>query len=298
MPKWLEKIRSLHLAYLLLTLVVITSVFSMVGCISEAPGIYQLFIAELRGSNVQFGYIGICSTVADHDRVCKPALGTTSAVLAKKLSLSIDVMDHVLALQGSLPFALPVISDVLIFCGHFAFLVALYSTGEKSVKSRRRWIATTQIILWGAVGSAFPAAYLLNFSISAMEVVVPNSSAELVVTRGVSLRVLQWVVFGFTVLYVITIHTILHNIVKQAREGIPPILPTSAETGTQPAASSAETETKPAAAETETKPAAVKQTSTGTQSDSPASQISDLLKVLKQISAPKKAVQDSEAQFV
>ena len=30
----------------------------MVGCISEAPGIYQLFIAELQGSNVQFGYVG------------------------------------------------------------------------------------------------------------------------------------------------------------------------------------------------------------------------------------------------
>lgn len=33
-------------------------VFSMVGCISEAPGIYQLFIAEIPDSNVQFGYVG------------------------------------------------------------------------------------------------------------------------------------------------------------------------------------------------------------------------------------------------
>ncbi|KFY31289.1 hypothetical protein V493_01244 [Pseudogymnoascus sp. VKM F-4281 (FW-2241)] len=169
MAKWLKKIETAHLAYLLLALVVTTSVFSMVGCTSEAPGIYQLFIAELRGSNVQFGYVGICSTVPGHNRVCKPALGIAPADLAKSLSLPIDVIQHVLALQRSKSFALPALSGILILLGVIAFLVACNSTGENSAKSRRRWMATTRIILWSSVGSAFAAAYLLTFSISAME---------------------------------------------------------------------------------------------------------------------------------
>lgn len=165
---------------------------------------------------------GICSTIADHDRVCKPALGIAPVDLAKKLSLPVDVIQHVLSLQGSVSLALPALSGILILLGYIAFNVAWYSTGEKSVKSRRRWIATTRIVLWSAVGSAFAAAYLLTFRISAMEVIVPKSSAGLAVTRGQTLQILQWVVFSFVALYVSTIHYMLHKIVKQAREGILP----------------------------------------------------------------------------
>lgn len=146
------------------------------------------------------------------------------ADLAKKLSLPLDVIQHVLALQGSVSLALPALSGILILLGYIAFNVAWYSTGEKSVKTRRRWIATTRIILWSAVGSAFAAAYLLTFSISAMEVIVPKSSDGLAVKHGQSLQILQWVVFSFMVLYVSTIHYMLHTVVKQARKGI---LPTS-----------------------------------------------------------------------
>ncbi|KAL5353150.1 hypothetical protein ACLOAV_001181 [Pseudogymnoascus australis] len=222
MTRWLEKIRAVHLAYLLLTLVVFTSVFSVLGCISEAPGIHQLFIAELHDSNVQFGYIGICSTIPDHDRVCIPGPGRSPSDLAKKLSLPLDVIKHVLALQSCVSLALPAISGILILGGHVAFLIAFFSTSEKSVKSRHRWITITRIILWSAVVAAFAAAYLLNFSISAMKEVVPKSSAGLAVMRGRSLQVLQWMVFSFTVLYVGMVLHILHKIVKQAREGILP----------------------------------------------------------------------------
>ena len=165
---------------------------------------------------------GICSTVSGHDRVCTSALGIAPADLAKKLSLPADIIQHVLALQSSVSLALPALSGILIFVGVIAFLVAWFSTGENSVKTRRRWMATTRIILWSAVGSSFAAAYLLTFSISAMEVIVPKSSAGLAITRGQTLQILQWMVFSFTALYVSTIHYMLHKIVKEAREGVLP----------------------------------------------------------------------------
>ncbi|KFZ10504.1 hypothetical protein V501_05176 [Pseudogymnoascus sp. VKM F-4519 (FW-2642)] len=203
----------------------------MVGCISVSPVIPQLFIAELPDSNVQFGYIGICSNAI----VCTLALATPRADLAKTLSLSIDVVHHVLALQQSVSLALPALSGILIFGGYIAFWFARGTTSEKSVKSRRRWIATTRIVLWSAVGTAFATAYLLTFSIKAMGVVAPpaqpktsttsttlTTSAGLAVTKGSSLQVLQWAVFVFTALFVSTIHYILHKIVKEARDGILP----------------------------------------------------------------------------
>lgn len=226
---------------------------------------------------------GICSTIPGHDRICVPGPGRTPSDLAKKLSLPLDVIKHVLALQSFVSFALPAISGILILGGHVAFLVALFSTGEKSEKSRRRWIAITRIILWSAVVAAFAAAYLLNFSVSAMKEVVPKSSAGLAVTRGRSLQVLQWMVFSFTALYVGMVLHILHKIVKETREGI---LPTSTDAEIQTAAPSAATQTESPAEN---------QTSSGTQSDSLATHVADLLKLLAKISTPKKPVQDSEA---
>ncbi|KFY76559.1 hypothetical protein V499_03850 [Pseudogymnoascus sp. VKM F-103] len=206
----------------------------MVGCISISPVIPQLFIAELPDSNVQFGYIGICKT-GGNATVCTLALATPPANLATRLSLSIDVVHHVLTLQQSVSLALPALSSILIAVGYVAFWFGWGMTDEKSVKSRRRWIATTRIVLWSAVGTAFAAAYLLTFSIRAMEVVAPpaqpttlttsmtlTTSAGLAVTKGSSLQVLQWAVFVFTALFVSTIHYILHKIVKEARDGILP----------------------------------------------------------------------------
>lgn len=226
---------------------------------------------------------GICSTIPDHDRVCVPAPGTTAADLAKKLSLPLGVIKHVLALQSFVSLALPAISGILIWGGHVAFLIAFFSTGEKSEKSRRRWIATTRIILWSAVVAAFAAPYLLNFSVSAMKEVVPKSSAGLAVTRGMSLQVLQWMVFSFTALYVGMVLHILHKIVKETREGI---LPTSTD---------AEIETAAPSAATQTESPAETQTSSGTQSESLATLVAEVLKTLAKISTPKKSVQDSEA---
>ncbi|KFY45550.1 hypothetical protein V495_02925 [Pseudogymnoascus sp. VKM F-4514 (FW-929)] len=271
MPKWLEKFETVHFAYLILTLVVTTSVFSMVGCISESPGIYQLFIAELPVSNVQFGYIGICSTVSDHDRVCKSAIGTPPADLAKKLGVPIDVIQHVLALQRSVSLALPALSGILIFCGVVAFLVSGFCNGEESVKTRRRWMATTRIVLWGAVGCAFAAAYSLTFSISAMEVIAPKSAAGMAVTRGQSLQILQWMVFSFTAMYVSTIHYMLHKVTKQTREGILPIQ-RSRDAGTQ--TTWPESPPPPPLPKDEPAPRNATQTSTGTQGGPPVSPLS------------------------
>ncbi|OBT42307.1 hypothetical protein VE00_06339 [Pseudogymnoascus sp. WSF 3629] len=232
--KLLEKLKAIHYAHIILIAVIITSVLSMVGCVSRSPGIPELFIAELPGSKVQFGYVGICSTV--NATVCTPAIGTPPADLATMLSVSIDVVHHVLALQQSVSLALPALSGILITCGYFAFWFAWCTKSEKSVKSRRRWIATTRILLWGAVGAAFAAAYLLAFSISAMEVVAPaeqpksstglavkrESSAGLAVKKGSRLQMLQWAVFSVTALFVSTIHYMLHKIVKEVRDGILP----------------------------------------------------------------------------
>ncbi|OBT87632.1 hypothetical protein VE02_02717 [Pseudogymnoascus sp. 03VT05] len=231
----------------------------MVGCISLSPGIPELFIAELPGSKVQFGYIGICSTnssttpittpntIPVDNRVCISALGMPPADLATKLSLSIDVVQHVLALQQSVSLALPALSGILIACGDIAFWCAWLSTDEKSVKSCRRWIATTRIALWGAVGAAFTVAYFLTFSISPMAVVAPpaqpessagltvtkGSSAGLAVTKGSPLQILQWAVFSLTAVFVSTIHYMLHKIVRDARDGIlPKVEPRTSDTAT------------------------------------------------------------------
>lgn len=169
----------------------------------------------------------------------------TPADLVTKLHLTIDIVHHVLALQQSVSLALPALSGILITCGYFAFWFARGTKSEKSVKSRRRWIATTRILLWGAVGAAFAAAYLLTFSVSAMEVVAPpeqpKSSAGLAVKKGLRLHILQWAVFSVTALFVSTIHYMLHNIVKEARDGILPKfkVPTSdtAAAGSDPKAS-------------------------------------------------------------
>lgn len=131
------------------------------------------------------------------------------ADLATKLNVTVEVVHHVLALQQSVSLALPALSGILITCGYFAFWFARGTKSEKSVKSRRRWIATTRILLCGAVGAAFAAAYLLTFSISAMGVVAPpeqpkpstglvvkrESSAGLAVKKGLRLHILQWAVF-------------------------------------------------------------------------------------------------------
>ncbi|OBT53840.1 hypothetical protein VE04_05600 [Pseudogymnoascus sp. 24MN13] len=239
MWKWIEKIGPMYIAHFLLIPIITTSILSMVGCISVSPGIQQLFIAELPDSNVQFGYIGICRS-GGNATVCTLALATPPADLAKTLSLSIDVVHHVLALQQSVSLVLPALSGILIFGGYIAFVIARFTTSEKSVKSRRRWIATTRIVLWSAVGTAFATAYLLTFSISAMEVVAslaqartsstlttlttsttPTTSAGLAVTKGSSLQILQWAVFSITALFVSTVHYILHKIVKEPLDGLP-----------------------------------------------------------------------------
>ncbi|KFY15272.1 hypothetical protein V492_02112 [Pseudogymnoascus sp. VKM F-4246] len=225
MAAWQEKNKARNLSYLFLLLIVAISVFPMVGCISASPGIYQLFIAELNDSHVQFGYIGICSTIPNNGRVCKPTLASAPEELAKDLKLPIKIVQQVLALQHSVSLALPAISAILIFLGFITSLFAL-SNNEKPVKSsRRRWIASTRVFLWGAVGFAFAAAYLLTFSIGAIEAIVPSSSTGSTVTRGILMQFLQWVVFSVTVMYVITVHYRLHLVVKQVWEG--DILPVS-----------------------------------------------------------------------
>ncbi|KFY41131.1 hypothetical protein V494_03194 [Pseudogymnoascus sp. VKM F-4513 (FW-928)] len=223
MAAWQEKNKARNLSYLFLLLIVSISVFPMVGCISASPGIYQLFIAELNDSHVQFGYIGICSTIPKNGRVCKASLAYPPDQLAKELKLPIKVIQQVLALQHSVSLVLPAISAILIFLGFITSLFAL-SNGEKSAKSSRRWIAATRTFLWGAVGFAFAAAYLLTFSISAIEAIVPNSTTGQAVTRGTLLQFMQWVVFSVTAMYVITVHYRLHRVVKQVWEsGILPM---------------------------------------------------------------------------
>ncbi|OBT75998.1 hypothetical protein VF21_03565 [Pseudogymnoascus sp. 05NY08] len=262
MWKWIEKIGAIHYAHVLLAAVILTSTLSMVGCISLSPGVQELFIAELPGSKVQFGYIGICSTV--NATVCTSAIAMPPADLATKLSLSIDIVHHVLALQQSVSLALPALSGILIACGYIAFWFARGTTSEKSVKSRRRWIATTRIVLWGAVGAAFTAAYFLTFSISAMAVVAPpaqpessaglavtrGSSAGLAVTKGSSLQILQWAVFSLTAVFVSTIHYMLHKIVRDARDGILPKVEPRTSTATAGSDPKAGTEEKASATAT------------------------------------------------
>ena len=165
--------------------------------------------------------IGVCSTIPNKPIVCLSSIGEAPADLSKYLLLPDEVVQRVLALQHSVSLALPALSSMLYFLGVVAYIVVGCSSREKT---RRRYISTTRVFLWSSVATAFAAAYSLNFSISAMEVVSPSqSSTGLAVIRGQALQILQWMVFSFTALYAFSVHQMTHRTLKAVRMGLLPV---------------------------------------------------------------------------
>ncbi|KAL2125888.1 hypothetical protein VTI74DRAFT_2344 [Chaetomium olivicolor] len=231
--------------YILIIPIIVLQALSLTGCVSTAPAIPNIYVVDLRANNnatdgpavkVRIGYYGICGVDPDGTRCLSahgrsvedltlnlfPALGATarngssSSVNGLNRDEITDIVTTAVDLQGRTFISVLAGAAVLFLLGVAA--LAVYKRDVKAhggassspweSQSRRSRIVRrmTYSMLCGSAALVFAAALATTQSAGALEyAALGMKHASVFIKSGTTLQVLQWLTFGFQVLFALVV---------------------------------------------------------------------------------------------
>ncbi|KAK4040842.1 Ca2+ regulator and membrane fusion protein Fig1-domain-containing protein [Parachaetomium inaequale] len=225
--------------YLLILPIIVFHALSLTGCVSTSPAIPNIYVVSLRANNnatdtplqVRIGYFGICGIDEDGTR-CQAATGRSVETLAANLfpdlqqgtnntssnttttpatnSEITDLITTALDLQSRTFISVLAGAAVLFVLGAAALF--LFKRDVRSANSwehpRRSTVIrrVTYGLLFGSTALVFAAALATSQSAGALEYASEGMShASVLIHAGTTLQVLQWIAFGFEVLFALAV---------------------------------------------------------------------------------------------
>ncbi|KAH6641066.1 Ca2+ regulator and membrane fusion protein Fig1-domain-containing protein [Chaetomium tenue] len=231
--------------YLLILPIIVFHALSLTGCVSTSPAIPNIYVVDLRSNTnvtedllkVRIGYYGICGIDEDGTR-CQSASGRSVETLASNLFPNLnlnttsnstsnknnntpqsseitDLISTALDLQSRTFISVLAAAAVLFILG-IGSLILLQRDVASSAASypdphphpRRSTIIrrVTYALLFGSTGLVFAAALATSQSAGALEYASEGMNhASVLIKSGTTLQVLQWITFGFEVLFVLAV---------------------------------------------------------------------------------------------
>jgi hypothetical protein len=216
---------------------------SLTGCVSTSPAIPNIYVVSLRANNnatdtplqVRIGYFGICGIDEDGTR-CQAATGRSIETLAANLFPALqqgnnnntsssnttnsattttnpeitDLITTALDLQSRTFISVLAGAAVLFVLGAAAlFLLKRDVRSANSWEHPRRSTVIRRVtygLLFGSTALVFVAALATSQSAGALEYASEGMShASVLIHAGTTLQVLQWVAFGFEVLFALAV---------------------------------------------------------------------------------------------
>jgi hypothetical protein len=216
---------------------------SLTGCVSTSPAIPNIYVVSLRANNnatdtplqVRIGYFGICGIDEDGTR-CQAATGRSIETLAANLFPALqqgnnnntsssnttnsattttnpeitDLITTALDLQSRTFISVLAGAAVLFVLGAAAlFLLKRDVRSANSWEHPRRSTVIRRVtygLLFGSTALVFAAALATSQSAGALEYASEGMShASVLIHAGTTLQVLQWVAFGFEVLFALAV---------------------------------------------------------------------------------------------
>ncbi|TAQ91250.1 hypothetical protein B7494_g433 [Chlorociboria aeruginascens] len=189
----------------------VLSVLSLVGCVSNSPGIPGIYIAELQGTGLRFSWLGICNdnggtggtgtstgSTKSSGFTCGSTISQSVSSMANLVSADPADINQIFLLQWNMSFVMPVISGVLFFLGLaiFAFMESQTKRGKPRQKLTQYKVASIAC-LWGSVMSALTSAYSVTYTISCLEAM----NVQPYIMQGKSVEIMQWMTFSFSLLF-------------------------------------------------------------------------------------------------
>ncbi|GAB1314494.1 hypothetical protein MFIFM68171_04704 [Madurella fahalii] len=217
--------------YLLIIPIIVFYALSLTGCVSTSPAIPNIYIVSLRSNTnattdpvqVRIGYYGICGIDEDGTR-CQSANGRSVEELAANLfpvlggnsssntTSDADITDLIttaLNLQSQSFISVLAAAAVLFFVGVAAMLFYKLDVRKGDFDHPRR----SAIIRRATYGSlflstafVFAAALATDQAADALEFASAGmKNASVLIKSGTTLQVLQWITFGFSMLFTLAV---------------------------------------------------------------------------------------------
>ncbi|KAK4157153.1 Ca2+ regulator and membrane fusion protein Fig1-domain-containing protein [Chaetomidium leptoderma] len=225
--------------YLLIVPIIVFHALSLTGCVSTSPAIPNIYVVALRSNinnatetplQVRIGYFGICGIDEDGTR-CQAATGRSVETLTTNLFPELpgdknnnktssssannrdeitDLITTALDLQSGVFMSVLAGAAVL-----FVFGVAALVVLKRDIQSPSGWEhprrssiirRATYGMLFGSTALTFAAALATSQAAGALEYGSAGMShASVLIKAGTTLQVLQWIVFGFEVLFALAV---------------------------------------------------------------------------------------------
>ncbi|KAK2763091.1 hypothetical protein FQN54_009725 [Arachnomyces sp. PD_36] len=219
--------------YLLTIPIFLLYVLTLTGCVSNSPGIPNIFLVKLQGADqlgdyeLRVGYFGLCGS-SQEGLSCYATTGSSSEQLTANLrqnlppktaeDLPIDVLvDLAVTLQSRIILCLSAGAGILFFLG-VLFLVLLgrglkASQNATALKRRRFYRRALIFHLWVSVALALASADSVTQTTGALEYVTRfhPSESSIIISAGRSLAIMQWMVFAISVIFTLGITQILRR---------------------------------------------------------------------------------------
>ncbi|KAE9362528.1 hypothetical protein N431DRAFT_358608 [Stipitochalara longipes BDJ] len=192
---------------------------ALTGCISESPGIPDIFLAEListaeNNTRLRFNYFAMCSSGnSSQEWFCSSTISASSATLASTLQVPEAIVQYGLDLQSTGFPVLLAAGGIFFTTGIISFLwLKMTSRAEgdqldndklqRLPKRKSRLSNTAKGSLWISATIAIVVAYANTLTLSSILLATSASHPVAIqVNRGTSLEVIQWFIFSLSFLF-------------------------------------------------------------------------------------------------
>ncbi|ORX92463.1 Ca2+ regulator and membrane fusion protein Fig1-domain-containing protein [Clohesyomyces aquaticus] len=213
------------LTYLLPVPIILFYALPQTGCISNSPGIPNIFTMKLQdprrspdSTEIRLGYYGLCILQSDQffcqstsGKNTESFLNTAAAasnMSAQRLQVTREMVSAGLKLQSKYIIGLSngagvlfIFSLVFITLMKKDFKMPLAETNQIAVKRRSRLRQASLTTIWLSVAFALASAISIQQTINALAFITETNSVSMKITAGQTLIILQWLAFAFSVLF-------------------------------------------------------------------------------------------------
>ncbi|KAF2800777.1 hypothetical protein K505DRAFT_355342 [Melanomma pulvis-pyrius CBS 109.77] len=216
------------LTYLLPVPVIIFYSLALTGCVSNSPGIPNIFTLKIddgADAEIRLGYFGMCISVSN-ELFCQPTSGKNADAIISSMKLT--SMDNTTSLNDltsmvSVAHKLQTTYILALLAGAGAlFTLALFSVAllkrdfklvsknQSSSKRKDRLRQASLTTIWLSVAFVFASATATDEAVNALAFTsqVETSTLSVNITAGKTLSALQWLAFASSVLFAVAISAI------------------------------------------------------------------------------------------
>ncbi|TGJ88428.1 hypothetical protein E0Z10_g345 [Xylaria hypoxylon] len=211
--------------YLFAGAIILFYVLALTGCLSESPGIPNIFLVNLhkQGANttqVRVGYFGIC--INDQSKLeCLPSFGKDTKTVVNDLSKrgiskSGDIstlLSIALVIQSKIFPCLLASAGVILLFGVGALVLLKRSLKKPNPrKPLRPQLFRTATMLFGGAAIALAIASAVATTQTANALTFATSTpaignGSIRISPGIATQVLQWLIVGFSVIFQISLES-------------------------------------------------------------------------------------------